>query len=288
MNDVNESLFHRSLPSSNLEVRESIYAGKIYQLPANEASMNLIRNVRELVVDEIGEPIREVHLRFDDAGFFERVGRLRKAIYTSEEFRELVEQLIGSLGFPVEEQGYDPARMRVVAHNGHLNPAAAAVFHGHRDTWYGASQAMINWWIPIHDVVAEDSFEFFPDDFSNPVENDSEIFDFDKWVSEGQEKRVGWQNRKTGLTAIYPSLQQDPGGSRMPVVATAGEVLLFSSQHLHQTRENVTDKSRFSIDFRTVNLIDHEVGKYPKNVDNRSKGSSLVQFVKPGIENENS
>jgi hypothetical protein len=120
---------------------------------------------------------------------------------------------------------------------------------------------------------------FFPDEFTRPVVNDSEIFDFDAWVEDGQEKRVGWQNRRTGTTAGYPQLHEPPRGRRIPVTCRAGDILLFSGQHLHQTRNNTTRKTRFSMDFRTVHLKDHADGIEAINVDNQSTGLSLQQFV---------
>ena len=154
------------------------------------------------------------------------------------------------------------------------------MFYGHRDTWYANPQVMLTWWIPLHDVAPEETFEFMPAAFATAVKNDSEIFDFDAWVRSGQEKRIGWQDPRTGQTERYSQLQESPPGRRVPFAAHAGDVLLFAAQHLHQTRPNTTGRTRFSIDFRTVHLGDHESGLGPVNVDNRSTGSSLKQLVR--------
>ncbi len=273
--------FSLELPTDNLIARQQLYAGTIYLLKPRQASLTLIGSVTEEVIKELGENYRLAHKIYDEAEYFERVGRLRKKIYTSESYHLLVNAVIDSTGFQLSEQVYDPARMRVVAHQGHLNPAASPIYHGHRDTWYSNPQSMITWWIPLHDVVAEETFDFYPDYFSRSVKNDSEIFDFGEWTSEGQANRIGWQNRKTGQTATYPSLLEEPQGRHWPVVAKAGQLLLFSGQHLHRTRKNVTGKTRFSLDFRTVNLEDEANKLEAQNVDNRSTGSSIVQFVRP-------
>jgi len=265
------SNFVAELPTDIALAHQQLYAGTIYLLKPSAASLALVSEVTEEVIKELGEDFRLAHEIYDPTEYFERI----------EHYHQLVNAIIESTGFPLANQAYDPARMRVVAHQGHLNPAAAPIYHGHRDTWYSNPQSMITWWIPLHDVVAEETFDFFPDDFARPVKNDSEIFDFGEWTSEGQAKRIGWQNRKTGQTASYPSLLEDPQGAQWPVVAEAGEMLIFSGQHLHQTRENVTGKTRFSLDFRTVNLEDEANKIEAHNVDNRSTGSSLVQFVRP-------
>ena len=275
------SNFIPELPADIDLARQQLYTGTIYLLKSSAATLALVDEVLDEVISELGTDYRLAHEIYDSTEYFERVGRLRKKIYTSEHYHQLVNAIIASTGFDLSNQAYDPARMRVVAHQGHLNPAAAPIYYGHRDTWYSNPQNMITWWIPLHDVMAEETFEFYPEYFSRPVKNDSEIFDFGDWTSAGQAKRIGWQNKKTGQTASYPSLLEEPQGQAWPVVAKAGELLLFSGQHLHQTRKNVTGKTRFSLDFRTVDLNDQTNSVEAKNVDNRSTGSSLVQFVRP-------
>ena len=279
MKDVND--FCTSLPATNSDARKSLYDGKIFLISSNKATEEFVAAVLEVVIEALGDNFRECHKAFSNDEFFSRVGRIRKAVYASGEFHKYVNRVIESLGFDLQNQAYDPARMRVVSHDGHLNPAAAPVYFGHRDTWYSNHQAMLTWWIPLHDVFAEETFEFYPDYFAKHVENDSEIFDFDSWVSGGQEKRIGWQKKDTGKTATYPSLKEKVSGQKIPVVANAGDVLLFSGQHLHQTLPNVTGQTRFSLDFRTVDLNDVENKIEAVNVDNRSTGSSLVQFIRP-------
>lgn len=280
------SCFLKSIPDSNREARSSLYDGSIYLIDANSESRKFAESVLVEVVSELGEDYRKAHERFSNDEFFSKIGRLRKLIYTSSKFHRSVDRVIESLSFKLDKQSYDPARMRVVAHDGHLQPAAAPIYYGHRDTWYSNHQAMLTWWIPLHDVAAEETFEFFPDEFDRSVANDSEIFDFDTWVSKGQEKRIGWQNKDTGKSAGYPSLKESPQGPKIPVIAHAGDVLLFSGQHLHQTRHNVTGQTRFSLDFRTVDITDLENNRQAKNVDNRSTGSSLAQFVRPDTANQ--
>lgn len=271
--------FLTNAPTDSLEMRHSLYAGTIYLLPPNEASSALVEHVLLLLIDEFGPEFRTVQFRISGEEFFKRIGRLRKLIYTEESIHHAIDHIISSLGFRREEHAYDSARLRVITHRGHENRAAAPIYYGHRDTWYSNPQGMVTWWIPLHDVAAEESFDFFPEDFARPVANDSEKFDFGSWVAKGQEKRIGWQKADTGLTAVYPQLREQPQGQVLPVVAKKGEILLFAGQHLHQTRQNMTGRTRFSLDFRTVHLADHAAGIAAVNVDNRSTGTSLSQFV---------
>lgn len=275
--------FRNELPENNQSVRQALYDGELFLLPSQEVTRELVAAVWKEVERELGQdgPVREAQFRLTDDEFFGRIGQLRKRFYTSPVFHEWAVQVISQFGFAADENAFDPIRLRVISHLGHNNPAAQPMYYGHLDTWYSNPQAMVTWWIPLHDVVPDETFEFYPEDFSHRVHNDSEVFDFDAWVVDGQKRRIGWQDKATGRMSRYPQLLEDPQGRRIPVASNVGDVLMFSGQHLHQTRPNVTGKTRFSLDFRTVHLEDHARQIEPRNVDNRSTGCSLRQFVHP-------
>jgi hypothetical protein len=62
----------------------------------------------------------------------------------------------------------------------------------------------------------------------------------------------------------------------MPV----GGTLTFSAAQLHATVPNTTARTRFSIDFRTVNLSDLLAGRAAANVDAACSGTTLRDFVR--------
>jgi hypothetical protein len=59
-----------------------------------------------------------------------------------------------------------------------------------------------------------------------------------------------------------------------------GGALIFSAAHLHSTVPNTTDRTRFSIDFRTVNLDDLLDRRGAPNVDAACTGTTLGDFVR--------
>lgn len=275
------SHFTQKLPEFNEDLRHRLYQGEVFLFPATRASRQLTAAAFDEVQSSFAdcEDLRTAQFQLTAEDFFGRAGVLRKRFYTDARFHTLVADLIAELGFSTSVTGFDPARLRVVSHDGHTNPSAAAMYYGHRDTWYANPQAMITWWLPLHDVYAADSFEFFPACFDQSVCNDSEIFNFDQWIEGGTDKLIGWQNAKTGLTEKYPQLLEEPVGPRFAVECSAGDLLLFAGQHLHRTKKQATYRTRFSIDFRTVDLNDHAAGRGAVNVDNRSTGSWLKKFV---------
>ena len=275
------TLFRTEPQADEAAFRLALYKGEIFRLPANAVTNRLVARVNQLLEGELGGNPREAQFRISDAEFFERIGRLRKAIYTELPFHRAVGDVLRSFGFDPGRAALDPIRLRVISHKGFENPAAAPIYYAHRDTWYAHSQAELTWWIPLHDVSEVETFEFYPDWFDKAVPNNSEAFDYDEWTRHGASLRVGWQNPNDGRTHTFPGQtgEFDPG-TRVGFDAKCGDVVIFAGAHFHQTRKNATGRTRFSIDFRTVDRSDHEAGVGAPNADNRSTGSAVRDYVR--------
>jgi hypothetical protein len=276
---------HHTAPSDNHDLRRSLYRGDIYLLGPVPASERLVTDALELLRRELGEagPEREAQFRLSDVDFFTTVGRLRRRLYLEPRFRQAMGDVLADCGFDPGRLAFDPIRLRAVAHRGFENPKAAAVYYAHRDTWYGHPQTLVTAWVPLHSLTEEETLVFYPDCFARPVPNNSEAFDYDEWVRQGWSLKIGWQDPEAGARAVYPSLQGEVElGEALTFSCRAGQVLLFAGAHCHQTRRNVTGRTRFSLDFRAVHLDDHAAGLGAPNADNRSRGSALRDYVQPG------
>ncbi|MBI3271146.1 MAG: hypothetical protein HYZ53_19230 [Planctomycetes bacterium] len=274
-----------ALPADNAAARRAVYEGVVFQLEPTPATQRLVADVLALLEAELGAggPIREAQFRFSAEELFARVGRMRKRLYTEPRFHAALGDVLASAGFDRRVNAFDPLRLRVVAHEGHTNPKAAPVYYAHRDTWYANPQCQITWWIALHDVAPEETFVFFPEFLRRPVENDSARFDYEEWVRGGWGRKIGWQDPNAGRELLYPGLRgglTDPG-EPLSFSARAGELLLFAGAHLHQTRPNVSGRTRFSLDFRTAHLGDDAAGLGAPNVDNRSRGAAVRDYVHP-------
>lgn len=264
-----------TLPASNEALRQALYAGQIFRVTANDASKRLVARIIELLQAEFGTdvPLNKLQFTIDGAELFSRIGKVRKLIFAEH---QLVFDVVASLGFSTAANAVDPARLRAVTHLGHENPLAAPAYTAHRDTWYANPESQINFWIPLFDVTDGQTFAFFPAFFDKSVVNESAGFDYDQFVAS-----VGWQNT-SGAAAVYPSADTstfEATGERFTL--GAGDILLFSASHLHQTTKNVSGVTRFSVDFRTVNVQDHAKGLGAPNVDNGSTGSALKDYIQP-------
>jgi Phytanoyl-CoA dioxygenase (PhyH) len=270
-------------PEDPGELRKAIYAGDVFLLPPTRSSERIVQDAGALLSEELGERPRTAAETLSNDELFSRIGRLRKRLYLEPRFHEAVRSVLTDLGFSLERVAFDPLRMRVVGHQGSRNPSAAPVYYPHRDTWYSHPQTLITVWIPLGDLSAEETFVFFPDFFERAAPNDSEIFDYDEWVCDGWGLKIGWQDRRAGVTARYPRLQGSiDAGPAVGFSCKAGEVLLFSGAHLHETRVHSAGRTRFSLDFRVVDTVDEAAGIGAPNADNRSRGSALRDYT-PGI-----
>lgn len=274
--------WHHRAPSGNSDLRASIYAGDIYQLPATVASRQAVEEARELLRDGLGvdEP-RRAHQELSPDQLFARIGRIRRVMFLERHWHQHVHAMVESCGFDAKYMAVDPIRLRVISHRGHENPRAKAVYLPHRDTWYAHPQAVITWWIPLHDLGPEETFWLYPERFDRAIANDSEIFNYDDWVRDGWELKIGWQQRDSGIRARYPSIvgKVDEGPAR-GFATQSGENLLFSGSHFHATRKQCADRTRYSLDFRVVDLRDLESGRGAPEVDRRCRGSAMRDYVR--------
>ncbi len=261
-------------------LRAALYDGELVRLPPVPASDALVRRARALLEAELGPEPREAVHRLPAPELFARLGRVRKALYLDPESLEEVADLLHQHGLDPAEWAVDPARLRVVHPGGERNPAAAAVYAVHRDTWYGHPSCLVTWWIPLDDLLDEETFELWPAYLRAPVPNDSEAFDYDEWVSRGWSLKIGWQDAGAGLLARYPAFLGDRAalGPGVGFAAKAAESRLFAGAHLHATKPHAGPRTRFSLDFRMAHLADVAEGVGAPSVDDRSRGSAAPDY----------
>ena len=255
--------------------RDAIYAGEVMNLGPTEASRRLVAGVTARLTDVLGASPRDVRLSDDE--LFRRVGILRRELYLDRHWHDAIRDVLAPHGFGA--YAFDPLRLRVVLSDGHDKPAAAPVYYPHRDTWYAHPQALIAWWIPLDDLADHETFVFYPERFAQAVPNDSEIFDYDDWVRDGWELKIGWQ--VPAERARYPHAAAGVDrGRAVGFACRSGDNVVFAGAQFHATKPQSTGRTRFSLDFRVVDLDDHASGRGAPNVDNRSRGSALRDYVR--------
>ena len=192
--------------------------------------------------------------------------------------KELIGRLLSDLGCDLDETYFDVPRLRTMAPVDYLNAGLAYQFHPHRDTWFSAPQQQLNWWLPVYEVESHNSMAFHPEYFDQPVRNSSADYDYGEWSKTGRlqaAKQVKKETRKQPQPEEPLELEPD-----IRIVTPPGGTLVFSAAQLHSTVPNTTRNTRFSIDFRTVNLKDLADGVGAPNLDSECTGTTLRDFVR--------
>lgn len=249
-----------------------VYAGRIYRLPATEASRAAADAVYAEITAAIGTDIdpRDAIARDGLERIWRRCVPVIQSVRAGAGWQARVTALVRERGLDPETLRWDTPNLRLIPSGDLPETAAQNILIAHRDTWSAQPQAQVNWWLALHDTPAEATFAFYPDLFDHPVPNTSDEVDY---------ARMRFASVATNATAS-PRCTADLEDARVQRFALkAGESLVFSAAHLHGTVPNTSGRTRFSIDFRLVpdpDRVDGATGA--PNVDNRSTGSTWIDL----------
>jgi hypothetical protein len=259
--------------------RHSLYSGDLFAFSAGESATELSRLARELSEAAFAphDP-EQAQESMPAERYVEILADLKPAFIHHPRAKELIAGLLSELGCDIDRTYFDVPRLRTMAHGEYLKAGLAYQFHPHRDTWFSAPQQQLNWWLPVYAVEARNCMAFHPQYFDRPVRNSSAGYDYEEWSKTGRQqaaKQVKKETRKQPQAEESLELQPD-----VRVVTPPGGTLVFSGAQLHSTVPNTTGRTRFSIDFRTVNLDDLVDGAAAPNVDSECTGTTLRDFLR--------
>lgn len=259
---------------SDEERRAALYSGDIFIYSPTPASLALIEFGQELLRDAFaGHDPRTVHTHMTKEEVAAVLLKLKPYFIHHPRCKELLPQLLAELGCNLEETYFDVPRMRSAYPSDFLTTGIAYAFPPHRDTWFSAPPCQVNWWIPMHEITPENAMGFYPHLFDKAVENNSEVYNYYEWnVARGEQaKQIGSRQM------IVPGDVQGPAVTYLP---KPGGIIVFSGAQLHQTMPNTSGLCRYSIDFRTVHIEDAFAKRGARNVDSRSTGSAIRDYLK--------
>jgi len=261
------------------ERRTRIYDGQVLVYSASPESIALIEHARGLICELFGSrdpQTAQFDMPVDD--YVALLAELKPRFIHHPDSKKRIQALLASFGCDSEATYFDLPRMRTSTSDSYLTSGIAYAFHPHRDTWYSAPFSQLNWWIPIFPVQPENVMAFHPNYWSHPVRNGSEHYDYYEWTQNSRFSAA--QHVKTD-TRVQPKpeepMQLEP---QVRVVPEAGGVMIFSGNQMHSTVPNTSGKTRFSIDFRTVNIDDVRARREAPNVDSACTGTSLRDFLR--------
>lgn len=264
---------------SDDERRAALYRGDFIILGPNADSLALVALGRQLLAEAFPglDPETAQHsLPVEE--FAARLSILKPKFIHHPESKRLLAALLRRLGCDAEQTYFDVPRMRTSTSDGYLTTGIAYAFHPHRDTWYSAPFCQLNWWTPILPFAADNGMAMHPHHWRVPVANTSASYNYQNWNATsrfnaaahiGADTRV--QPKATAPVQAEPDLR---------FVMPPGALLLFSGAQLHSSLENLSGKTRLSIDFRTLHAGDARALRGAANIDSNCTGTAMADFLR--------
>ena len=261
------------------ERRTRLYSGQVLVYSASPESLALVGHARNLITEAFGTKDPQT-AQFDMPveDFATLLAELKPRFIHHPESKELLKAMLASFRCDLDSTYFDVPRMRTSTSNDYLTSGISYAFHPHRDTWYSAPFSQLNWWIPIYPVVPENVMAFHPRYWGNPLLNGSRRYNYYEWT---QNSRPSAAQHIKSDTREQPKpeepVQLEP---QVRVVPEVGGVMIFSGNQLHSTVPNTSGRTRFSIDFRTVNIDDVQQRREAPNFDSECTGTTLRDFLR--------
>ena len=259
--------------------REGLYAGQLFVLSPTRASLALVELARELIAEAFGSRNPE-RAQFEMAveDYAALLSALKPKFIHHPRAKQCIQGILRETGCDLENTYFDVPRMRTATSGSYLTAGIAYAFHPHRDTWYSAPMCQINWWMPIYEIEPANAMAFHPRYWRQSVRNGSREYNYAEWnrTSRPQAgKHIKADTRKQPRPE--ESMQLDP---QLRLLPPPGGIIVFAGAQMHSTVPNDSGRTRFSIDFRTVNYADVIKGHGAPNVDSECTGTTMRDYLR--------
>lgn len=249
------------------DFKESVYSGDIFLNTDLKAPKDLCEFAKQSITLAFdGETDHQrLHTMMPVTEFVTLVTRLKGQFTNCLEVKDMIRAFALEIGISPEEFLFDVPRIRVVPNYDYLHAGVSYAYKPHRDTWYGSDACQINTWMPVYTIEPEQTMMINPGYFSVPVKNTSVDWSLSDWINV---QRPLAKENVTEEVRVHPvPMEEISTASEIRIAGNAGEILTFSGAHLHGTVPNLTEKTRFSIDFRLLHLGDLFSKRGAVNVD---------------------
>jgi hypothetical protein len=259
--------------------RELLYSGQLFAFSPTPSSLALVAFARELIAKAFGplDPETAQH-QMPVEQFAATLAELKPTFIHHPESKRLIQLVLSERACDLAKTYFDVPRLRTATSDDYLTTGISYAFHPHRDTWYSAPQCQLNWWMPIYEIESGQSMALHPRYWAQPIRNSSRTYNYAEW---NQKSRFNAAQHIKSDSRVQPRAEEpievDP---QIRVVTPVGGLLIFSGAQLHSTVQNTTGRTRFSIDFRTVNIDDAGEMRGAPNVDSECTGTTMNDYLR--------
>ncbi|MBV9183821.1 MAG: hypothetical protein JO356_21160, partial [Acidobacteria bacterium] len=182
------TVFYDSAVNDDLR-RQRLFAGQLFVFSPRPASLALVEFARAMIREAFGsrDPLTAQH-QMPVEEYVSVVAPLKPAFIHHPDTMKLLRALVEEAGCELESTYVDVPRLRMVTSDAYLTSGVGYAHHPHRDTWYSAPMAQLNWWVPIYDFESESSMAFHPRYWAEAVENGSAEFNYYEWNATGRKQ----------------------------------------------------------------------------------------------------
>jgi hypothetical protein len=258
--------------------RAQMYGGTINVTSPSATSVAFAMFARQLIGEAFGGRDPEL-AQFDlpVADYAAILNVLKPRFNQHPESKRFLQQLLAERGCDPETTYFDVPRLRTSTSDDYLTTGMAYSWRPHRDTWYSAPLAQLNHWMPVYDVSEDNAMAFHTEYFNQAITNDSATYNYYEWNA--KYRGAAASNLRAESRPLPGPTETVNPFSAAVFVTPVGGMLQFSGHHLHSSVPNESGRTRFSIDFRMVDVADIRAGLGARNVDGRCTGSSIRDFM---------
>ncbi|KXF80460.1 2OG-Fe(II) oxygenase family protein [Enterovibrio coralii] len=258
--------FHTYTALSHQELGDRLFQGELIIFSIADELAPFLNRTKQLINKHFGIPDpQKAHLALDEPTYAARASETMTAFERDPEIKSLFFSALETCGVNREENFYDRLVLRIVPCVTSYDKGRQASVKHHRDTWGSNIDSQINWWLPIFPLRKARSIALYPDYWNKKVANTTSDWSFSRYLAE---KKATPSGEKIAYPSSPQALESIDEQACFTPELQPGEILTFASAHLHGSKFNLTDKFRFSVEIRTVNIHDVKHGKGAPNVDN--------------------
>ena len=259
--------------------REMLFNGELFIFMPRPASLALCEFANQMIREAFGTISPEkAQYELPVEEYAAILSKMKPRFINHPRSKECIQAILKELGCDLNKTYFDVPRMRTSTSDGYLTTGIAYAWHPHRDTWYSAPQCQINWWIPIYGIEVNHGVAFHPRYWKDPIKNDSRKYNYYQWNKEFRPNAAQFLKedprplpRPTEPVELEPQIRP---------VCPPGGIIMFAGAQLHSSVPNNSGKTRFSIDFRTVNLDDLINKAGAPNIDSECTGTALRDYLR--------
>lgn len=259
--------------------RQLLYGGEIFVFSPRPASLALCRLADQLIREAFGDLDPErAQYSMPVEKYAAVLSELKPRFIHHPQAKECIKAILSELGCDLGMTYFDVPRMRSSTSDDFLTTGIAYAWHPHRDTWYSAPQCQINWWLPIYAIDGNNGLAFHPRYWKEPIKNDSSRYNYYQWNKEFRANAAQFIKADTRpLPRPVEPIAMEP---QIRPICPPGGLILFAGAQVHSSVPNTSGKTRFSIDFRTVNLDDLRCRVGAPNIDSSCTGTALRDYLR--------